>query len=157
MGAPAQVEGSHYCAAVLLVESKKTCVLCLKPATILVFSHQRNSLELDSCSSEVSGCTTPPQHKPPVAPEQKRMVMRTQVGGSSGEVAKGRLAIRKSAGSSELGNMGEKRGGRRRWKRKIGKLEAEQCAFCEFTAKNQLLMVMHLRFDHTDKKNELEE
>merc|ERR1712130_328522 len=100
----------------------------------------------------------PEQQTPPAAPEQKRMVMRTQVGGSSGgEVSKGRLAIRKSAGSSELGSMGEKRGGRRRGKRKIGKLEAEQCAFCEFTAKNQLLLVMHLRFDHADKKNELEE
>jgi len=85
------------------------------------------------------------------------MVMRTQVGGgSSGEVVKVRGAISKSA-CNELGS-GEKRGGRGRWKKSLVQaIKAEQCAFCEFTAKNQLLLVMHLRFDHTDLKDQLEE
>ena len=123
------MEGSHCCAAVLLVESENTGVLCLKPAILLVLGHQRNSLELGSRSSEVSGCTTPPQHKPPVGATGCTRAKedgdedsggRKQWGGVEGEV-----------GDQEVSGeqRGGEHGGEERWEREGRGYTLDQAEF----------------------------
>merc|ERR1712203_298079 len=122
----------------------------------IVLGHKRRSLELSSPTILLLHQVVQSQTKNiPVGADCTRegtMVMRTQVT-SRGE--RRRVAISKPA--TDLGSA-EKRKERGRLKRSLVQaIKVDQCAFCEFKAKSRLLLVMHLRFDHNDLKDQLEE